>query len=94
MTDLDKMARELLKDSERGKASDFMPFAHVVAERDALKAIATALLTAPPGWKLVPTGGATDAMRSAWDSAPDNEDDDIAFHGAYRAMVDAAPEVK
>lgn len=103
MTDLDKLARELLAGqydcdlpgSEiaarlRGEFSGQLRVADLVA----LAAIRAALLAAPPGYVLVPAGGATDAMRAAWDSAPDNEDDDISFHGAYRAMVAAAPEAR
>ena len=89
MTDLDTMARELLKDSERGMACDFMPFADVVAERDALKAIATALLTAPPGWKLVPVEP-TPRMSAAGFCADEGHDP----AGVYRAMIAAAPEPK
>lgn len=48
------------------------------------------MLNIPAGWKLVPER-ATKAMQDAWDSAPFNEDTDIEFHGAYRAMIEAAP---
>lgn len=48
------------------------------------------MLNIPAGWKLVPER-ATKAMQDAWDSAPFNEDTDIEFHGAYRAMLAAAP---
>ncbi|MGW9066956.1 hypothetical protein ACWGPO_22965 [Achromobacter animicus] len=41
-------------------------------------------------WKMVPAQ-ATKVMQDAWDSAPSNEDADVEFHGAYRAMLDAAP---
>lgn len=41
-------------------------------------------------WKLVPKH-ATKAMQHAWDSAPSNEDTDVEFHGAYAAMLAAAP---
>lgn len=41
-------------------------------------------------WKLVPKH-ATKAMQDAWDSAPSNEDTDVEFHGAYAAMLAAAP---
>jgi hypothetical protein len=44
----------------------------------------------PAGWKLVPEN-ATKAMQDAWDTAPSSEDCDEEFHGAYRAMIDAAP---
>ncbi len=46
----------------------------------------------PEGYKLVPTE-ITKAMRDAWDSAPNNhEDDDVNMCNAYRAMIAAAPE--
>jgi hypothetical protein len=44
----------------------------------------------PSGWKLVPLV-CTPEMRAAWDRSPSSEDDDVDFHGAYRAMLDAAP---
>lgn len=42
------------------------------------------------GWKLVPER-ATKAMQDAWDTAPFSEDTDAEFHGAYAAMIAAAP---
>jgi hypothetical protein len=42
------------------------------------------------GWKLVPLV-CTPEMRAAWDRSPADEDGDIEFHNAYRAMIDAAP---
>ncbi|CQH41791.1 hypothetical protein [Yersinia frederiksenii] len=46
----------------------------------------------PDGYKLVPTD-ITKAMRDAWDSTPNNhEDDDVNMCNAYRAMIAAAPE--
>ncbi|CNH96363.1 DUF551 domain-containing protein [Yersinia intermedia] len=46
----------------------------------------------PDGYKLVPTE-ITKAMRDAWNSAPNNhEDDDVNMCNAYRAMIAAAPE--
>jgi hypothetical protein len=44
----------------------------------------------PEGYKLVPLK-CTPEMRAAWERAPQSEDDDVEFHGAYRAMIDAAP---
>lgn len=41
-------------------------------------------------WKLVPAR-ATKAMQDAWDTAPFNDDTDVEFHGAYAAMIAAAP---
>jgi hypothetical protein len=46
----------------------------------------------PEGYKLVPLK-CTPEMRAAWDRAPQSEDDDVEFHGAYRAMIEAAPAV-
>lgn len=90
MTDMDKMARELLKDSERGKPGDFMPFADVVAERDALKAIATAMLTAPPGWKLVPVEPTEEMVDAASEAHMPFGD----MHFAITSAILAAPEPK
>jgi len=42
------------------------------------------------GWKLVPER-ATKAMQDAWDTGPFSEDTDAEFHGAYAAMIAAAP---
>lgn len=44
----------------------------------------------PAGWRLVPTR-ATKAMQDAWDGAPQREGCDKEFHGAYAAMIEAAP---
>ncbi|CAB3717108.1 hypothetical protein CEY09_31615 [Achromobacter marplatensis] len=41
-------------------------------------------------WKMVPKR-ATKAMQDAWDTAPFNDDTDVEFHGAYAAMIAAAP---
>lgn len=51
-------------------------------------AIAQAVV--PDGWKLVPVELSIE-MRKAWDTAPDNEDDDVSMRNAYRAMIAAAP---
>lgn len=45
----------------------------------------------PQGWKLVPAE-VTKEMQDAWDSAPQDEDADDEFYGAYRAMLAAAPQ--
>jgi hypothetical protein len=45
---------------------------------------------APEGWKLVPLKY-TPEMRAAWDRAPQSEDDDSDFAGAYAALIAAAP---
>lgn len=58
MTDLDKMACEILDsrpDAAFGTAADFTGHAYVVLESEARCAIRAALLTAPPGFKLVPS---------------------------------------
>jgi hypothetical protein len=52
---------------------------------------AIAARVVPEGWRLVPTK-LTREMRHAWDRAPQNEDDDIEFAGAYQAMIAAAPQ--
>lgn len=45
----------------------------------------------PQGWALVPAE-VTKEMQDAWDSAPQDEDADDEFYGAYRAMIAAAPQ--
>lgn len=44
----------------------------------------------PPGWMLVPAE-LTQAMREAWDTAPNGEDDGENMRAGYRAMLAAAP---
>ena len=56
MTDLDKVARDILDsipDAAFGTADDFPGHAHVVLESEARYAIRAALMTAPPGYVLV-----------------------------------------
>lgn len=101
MTDLDKLARELLADQYdcdlpgswiakklRGEFEGQLR----VADINALAAIRTALLAAPPGWKLVPVQP-TDAMLRAAQSAW--LDDTLRRTTTmWSAMLYAAPEVK
>lgn len=102
MTDLDKMARELLaaelaRDGWAGELAAVLladrPDDARVSGDMTLAAIRAALLTAPPGWKLVPEL-ADDAMLSA--GFPRNEIIDGCFdrQGAWADMLAAAPEVK
>jgi Lar family restriction alleviation protein len=53
-------------------------------------ALTQAAPEAPAGYKFVPLV-CTPEMRAAWDRAPQSEDDDVEFHGGYRAMIEAAP---
>lgn len=49
-------------------------------------------VTVPDGYVLVPAE-LTPEMRNAWDSAPNNsDDDDVNMMAAYRAMLAAAPK--
>ena len=70
MTDLDKMVRDIFDsfpDAAFGIAADFPEYAYVVLESEAYYAIRAALLTAPPGYVLVPVDERqwTDEMRDA-----------------------------
>ena len=105
MTDLDKMARELLAAelSHDGWAGELA--AALIADRPddvrvpgniALSVIRAALLTAPPGYVLVPVEP-TRAMISAghvYYQASMDEVDDFTPRGMFNAMLAAAPEVK
>ena len=84
MTDLDKMARELLSGGHPRKPG------FTVTRRRAELAIRTALLTAPPGWKLVPVEP-TDEMVDAASEAHMPFGD---MHFAITSAILAAPEVK
>ncbi len=99
MTDLDKMARELLADqyecdlpwSEiakrlRGEFEGQLRVADIIA----LAAIRAALLTAPPGWKLVPIPPTDDMIEAAQDSHMPFGD----MHFAITSAILAAPEPK
>lgn len=89
MTDLDKMARELLCsncDMDAEDHYDEMP----VTAAEAESAIRTALLTAPPGWKLVPVEATLEQLaagQAAWLNDPMRRSSTL-----YRAMIAAAPE--
>lgn len=70
MADLDKIAREFMDsmpDSSHGRAADFPEHSFVVLESEAFYAVRAALLTAPPGYALVPLQEEqwTDQMRDA-----------------------------
>lgn len=97
MTDLDRMARELLADEYSKRHGDaFRQYALVSAalmpnEECAIAAIRTALLTAPPGYVLVPEDElqrAIDVLRYGSHPQPSPHADALA------AMLAAAPEVK
>lgn len=103
MTDLDKMAREMLAaECQRIGANSAMAL-----EQAALAAIRTALLTAPPGRKQVPVVPTCEMLaageRGHWQKQSDmlhptpTEFPDACggpMGYAYAAMLDAAPEVK
>jgi hypothetical protein len=102
MTDLDKMARELLADQYerdlpgsgiakklRGEFTGLLRVADIIA----LAAIRDALLTAPPGWKLVPVEP-TMEMQEAGEERASVWQDVWECGNVYRAMLAAAPEVK
>lgn len=93
MTDLDKMARELLA-AEYGKAgsrrfAEDLRSGCDIGDSDtayAVQAIRAALLAAPPGWKLVPVEP-TEEMETANAMYGDTSD-------WWNAVITAAPEVK
>ena len=93
MTDLDKMAREFMDsmpDSSIGMAADSPDNSFVVLESEAIYAVRAALLTAPPGWKLVPVEP-TDEMVDAASEAHMPFGD---MHFAITSAILAAPEVE
>lgn len=97
MNDLDKMARELLCshcDMESEDHYDEMP----VSAAEAESAIRDALLTAPPGWKLVPLEPSEAEIDVAAYSIPAAIPTLAAAKETARklraAMLAAAPEVK
>ena len=85
MTDLDKMARELLA-TECNMRPRF-----TVTRRTAERAIRTALLTAPAGWKLVPVEPTPKMVEAAREH---HEGEAYLPFSLYKAMIAAAPEVK
>lgn len=101
--DLDKMARELLaaeydRTANTGAAQmlrSTMPIC-VSVDKRAVNAIRTALLTAPPGWKLVPVELPVEmevAFCEQW-FAKRRAIDDPEMQDCWDAALDAAPEVK
>lgn len=100
MTDLDKMARELLAAEWERDGIIFVPdcIRHeemlTKMEQREIRAITAALLTAPPGYRLVPIVP-TDAMRQAAHRAPLSghpETGGQSYKAIYQAMIAAAPE--
>lgn len=104
MSEIDKMARELVDATPMpalvGTLADLKDYQQnvVVAYGKACARISAraALLTAPPGWKLVPEKP-TRAMISAGHAYNDVASDDVDGPnppGLFNAMLAAAPEVK
>lgn len=98
MTDLDKMALELLAaEFERSGASaeavDSLRHADLVSPAIAVstRAIRTALLTAPPGRKLVPVEPTPEMVGAAREH---HEAEAYLPFSLYKAMIAAAPEKK
>ena len=92
MSEIDKMARELMDSmpaASFGVAVDFPDQACVVLESEARYAIRTALLTAPPGWKLVPIPPTEEMIDAASDAHMPFGD----MHFAITSAILAAPEV-
>lgn len=95
MTDLDKMARELLAaEYERDRPGSEiaarlrggLPGQLSTAATVALAAVRTALVTAPPGYALVPAGP-TDEQLMWMDGH-----DEASLRRAYAGLIAAAPE--
>ena len=82
MTDLDKMARELLSGGHPRKPG------FTVTRRQAERAIHAALLTAPPGYVLVPVEPTPEMLRAAREH---HEGEAYLPVSLYRAMLAAAP---
>lgn len=99
MTDLDKMARDILDsipDAAFGTAADFPEHAHVALESEARYAIRAALLTAPPGYVRVPvepTEEMVDASMISVDLSKYGRRATLRVLGAraWAAMLAAAP---
>lgn len=85
MTDLDKLAHEIAQAHKR--------FGEWVYE-DMVDAIRAALLTAPPGWKLVPVEPTQEMLDEVCSSDGIEPWTDEVVTSTYRAMIAAAPEVK
>ena len=96
MADLDKMARELLAQANErlglrwasGRIRDGDMDAH---EREFCNTIRAALLTAPPGWRLVPIEPTPKMVEAAREH---HEGEAYLPFSLYKAMIAAAPEVK
>lgn len=96
MNELDKMARELLA-AEYERHGHTLRAAECLGGRNdlirseqALHVIRTALLTAPPGWKLVPIPPADEMIDAANDAHMPFGD----MHFAITSAILAAPEPK
>jgi hypothetical protein len=96
MTDLDKMARELLPDHMAGGAGDYPPCSAVLSVEVAREVIRAALLSAPPGYALVPVTMPVEmevAFCEQWFSKR-RAIDDPCMQDCWSASLAAAPEVK
>lgn len=94
MTDLDMMARELLADALSAEWPSMSADIRSGVKFDVpeLAAIRAALLTAPPGYVLVPVEAAPEQLaagQAAWLNDPMRRSSTL-----YRAMIAAAPGVK
>lgn len=93
MDDLDKMARELLAAELRRRGLGAVARAVVNGSYDdepEHSAIRAALLTAPPGWKLVPIPPTDDMIEAAQEAHMPFGD----MHFAITSAILAAPEPK
>ena len=97
MTDLDKIAREFMDsmpDSSHGRAADFPEHSFVVLESEAFYAVRAALLTAPPGWRLVPVEPTGEMLCATEDIEVGGSRDaclDYEARNIWVAMLAAAP---
>ena len=82
MTELDRMARDLVRNALHGYRYEDEPL---------IAAIMTALTKAPPGWKLVPEQ-ITDAMDEA--AYLDEQNPNAGPASIWKAFLAAAPEYK
>lgn len=90
MSEIDKMVCELLPDELCRFGYEVNGLSTVVSFSAARDAIRTALLTAPPGWKLVPIPPTDDMIDAAEDAHMPFGD----MHFAITSAILAAPEPK
>ena len=90
MSEIDKMAREMLPVDICLYGYEVDEMATVVSFSTAIDAIRAALLTAPPGWKLVPVQPTDEMIDSAEDAHMPFGD----MHFAITSAILAAPEPK